>query len=277
MIAEQNISRSFSRAAGHYDDVAIIQREVAQRLAERLNYLKVEVNTVLDLGSGTGFCTQITQKHYPSATFICLDLSQSMLQHARSKGVGKYHIRATATALPVADNSLDLVISSMMLHWCEQPDMVATEVRRVLRPGGLFIFSTCASETLHELTAALKTANIPPPANTFPDIHSMAAMISAAYSDTVLDKETIQLLRPDLKGLISVLRRSGTLPQTGKALSKDKLKQLKQAYEKYRRKDGQLPMSFEIIYGHGFAPEQKTDNETSEAIVSLRRLRDRLT
>ena len=269
MIAEAKVSKSFGRFAGSYDTAASMQREVASRLAERLDYFQLKVDRALDLGSGTGFCAQHIMANYPSATCVCLDLSLPMLAHASGKGLGQHHVCASASSLPLADNSFDMVISSMMLHWCEHLDPVIRETQRVLRPGGLFVFSACASGTLQELNEALQEAGMQQPSNIFPSMHDLAAAVSAAYSEPVLDRETMQLLRPGLKGLVSSLRRSGALPQTGKPPGRDKLKKLKQAYEKHRRDDGQLPMSFEIVYGHGFAPTSRP----SEAVVSLSRLR----
>ena len=260
---------SFSRFADSYDDAASIQREVAKRLAERLEYFNIKPGLVLDLGSGTGFCTQHIMASNPTATSVCLDLSLPMLTQARNKKLGQHHICASAPALPLADNSFDMVISSMMLHWCQDTTTAIKETQRALKPGGLFLFSACAEGTLSELNEALQQAGMPPPANTFPSMHELATAVAASYSEPVIDRETIQLVRPSLKGLISALRRSGALPQAGKPPNKHKLRQLKLAYEKHRREDGTLPMSFEIVYGHGFAPTSRP----SEAVISLSRLR----
>ncbi|MGV0005889.1 MAG: malonyl-ACP O-methyltransferase BioC [Candidatus Porifericomitaceae bacterium WSBS_2022_MAG_OTU9] len=269
----RKISKSFGRAAESYDDVAALQRKVAGRLVERLSYFRVEANNIIDLGCGTGFCAEALLQQYPKASCLCLDLSVSMLSRARGKGVGRHHVCASATDLPFADDSVDIVVSSMMLHWCPEPSVVVGEVQRILRPGGVFVFSSCAPGTLRELCSVWQAAGLAPPVYAFPDINDLASTMSAAgYADPVLDRDIMQLLHQDVKGLVRVLRSSGVSPQPGAPVGSAALRKILSAYEKHRLADGQLPASFEIVYGHGFAPAHKL----GDAVVSLRRLRDNL-
>src|SRR5512138_2660718 len=148
------VRRSFDRAARSYDAAAAVQREIRTRLLERLDIVRLAPATVLDLGAGTGHASRELKRRYFSARVVALDLSPAMLREsARQQSLLRKFspVCADAHRLPLRSGSLDLVLSNLLLEWCHDPDAVFGEVARVLRPAGLFTFTTVGPDTLKEL------------------------------------------------------------------------------------------------------------------------------
>ncbi|HEY5718501.1 MAG TPA: methyltransferase domain-containing protein, partial [Motiliproteus sp.] len=151
---KEQVASSFSRAASSYDSVAALQRRIGHQL---LAYSAGDwQGRLLDLGSGTGYFTRILAEQPAVEKLVALDLAEGMLQFAREQR-GHDKIRwlcADAEALPLADNSLDGVFTSLAIQWCDDSEGLFTELQRVLKPGALLAFATLGPRTLWELRAA---------------------------------------------------------------------------------------------------------------------------
>jgi malonyl-CoA O-methyltransferase len=152
------VGASFDRAARDYDAAAFLQREVGQRLLERLDLTTIDPQWIVDIGCGTGRPTRALVKHYPGAQVLGVDLASGMLRMAAKKqpwfGKGARFVCAEAASLPFADASCDLIYASLLLQWCEDLDTTLLEWRRLLKPHGLLLFSTLGPDTLKELRAS---------------------------------------------------------------------------------------------------------------------------
>jgi malonyl-CoA O-methyltransferase len=265
---------SFARAAATYDDAAVLQREVADRLLERLDYIKMRPLRILDLGCGTGYLTRLLSQRYPSAQIIGLDLALPMLRaaqrHTRVRlpfGLGRRlsrcrYANADAEALPLSDTSFDLVVSNLTLQWCD-PDRVFRECRRVLRPAGLFLFTTFGPDTLKELRAAWRAVDGRVHVHDFIDMHDLGdALVRARFADPVMDVEHLMLTYSRVAGLLRDLKAIGAhnaaAARRQTLTGKHEFAQFEQAYEGFRRPDGLLPASHEVIFGHAWIPESGT-------------------
>jgi len=274
------VARSFGHAATHYDDVAVLQRQTGDELLERLSLVRLQPKRVLDLGVGTGRNLTFLAKRYPHAQMLALDIAPAMLQHARQRyqkasGIKRwlpysnmpFYLAGDAENLPLADNSVDLVFANLALQWCD-PRMSFAEIQRVLRPDGLLMFTTLGPDTLRELRQAWAEVDDYPHVNMFYDMHDVGeAMMAAGLAEPVLDTDRYTLtydsamaLMKDLKVLgarnVNSGRRRGL---TGK----NTIKQVSDAYEPFRR-DGLLPATYEVVYGHawgGQLKQQKIDGE----------------
>jgi len=259
------VKRAFSRAAASYDAHAVLQREVAGRLAEHLEGIRIEPTRVLDLGCGTGGSFAALGERYPRARLTGLDLARPMLEQARARvpwwrrklglAAAPALVCADAERLPLAAGSHELVFSSLALQWCD-PARVFAEVARVLPVEGLFLFATLGPDTLKELRAAFAAADDAPHVNTFIDMHDLGdAMVHAGFADPVMEMEVLTLEYGSVERVVEDLRGIGAanaLPGRPQGLGgRERWKRVEAAYEKHRR-DGALPATYEVVYGHAW-------------------------
>ena len=266
------LAQHFSRAAHTYNQAAIIHQEVGMRLLDRLDLIKLDPDVILDLGSGTGFfASHLTQK-YPKAHIIKLDIAENMLRFSKKKYFAKHtSVCGDGDYLPLKNHSIDFVFSNCVLHWFVNPQKVLAEIRRVLKPEGLLLFSTFGPDTLQELRESFSTIDQNTHVNTFMDMHHIGDMlIQTQLLDPVMDMEMITLTYQNLMDLIQDLKDTGEnyvnrQEPTGLS-SKDTLAQLINAYEHYRTLDGVglLPATFEVIYGHAWCSGETTLHQADE-------------
>ncbi len=270
------IRRSFDAAAASYDLHAALQREVADRLLARLDYTTVKPAVIVDLGAGTGYCTRLLEQRYPRAHIVLADLAPAMLATARRAGPRffskRHYVCTDARALPLAPGSVDLIVSSLTLQWCEDPGAVFTDCARALKPGGLLLFSTLGPDTLRELRAAWAAVDDAPHVNRFHDMHIVGdALIHSGFSSPVMEREDLTVTYPDVLGLMRDLKGIGahnTHQQRARALyGRRQLTRLADAYERFRH-DGLLPATYETIFGHAWAPQRDTRPQDGSTVAT---------
>ncbi|WP_409476159.1 malonyl-ACP O-methyltransferase BioC [Stenotrophomonas sp. Y-13] len=260
----KHVRRAFSRAATSYHAAAVLQQEVGKRLLESLDYLEArQPQVVLDVGSGPAHATAAMKKRWPKAQVIALDLALPMLAEAR-KQAGWWRpfsrVCADARALPLADNSVDVIFSNLCLQWVEDLPSVFAGFRRVLKPGGLLVCSTFGPETLVELREAFAQADDTPHVSRFVQIAQFGdALMMAGFRDPVLDRDLFTLTYDDLPALMRELKAIGaTNALSGRRhtlTGRSRFNAAQAAYEPLRRADGKLPSSWEVIYAQAWAPE----------------------
>lgn len=269
-IDKREVRRAFSKAATTYDAAAVLQREVCIRMLEKLDVVKLQPQRLLDIGSGTGWGTRQLGERYPQADVIALDIAMGMLQAARGTsgwwqklfGGGRQRfLCADAEALPLAAQSVDMVWSNLAVQWCNDLPATFVELHRVIRTDGLLMFSTFGPDTLKELRIAFDGVDGYNHVNRFADMHDVGdMMVAAGFADPVMEMEKLTLTYDDVKAVMQDLRDIGAHNATaGRApgmLGKARWTRIVQNYETLRR-DGKLPATFEIIYGHAWKPAPK--------------------
>lgn len=287
-----HIKTHFDHAAPSYDDAAILQKTVAERIDERLDLTTIEAHTIIDLGAGTGLLTEKVIQRYPQAHIFAVDLSFKMLQTAKprlqqarfsmlgttlNRSLSKPSatqklfnrqaatpINADAFQLPFADNSVDLVVSNMMLQWCDDLDRVFQEIRRVLRPEGLLLFTSLGPDTLKELRHAWQAVDKEQEhVNTFIDMHDIGdALIRAGFGQPVMDIEHFTLTYEKPIGVLKDLKAIGATNAnqdrpTG-LMGKQRFAAMLNAYEALRTPiDNKIPATYEVVHGHAWAGEER--------------------
>ena len=288
------VARAFDRASGRYEAAAALQAKVRAELLVRLDELKPprDARVVLDLGAGTGAATAALRDRFRKARVVAVDLAPGMLREAaRHQRLFRRFDRVLADAaqLPFADASVDVAYSNLMLQWFVDPARVFFELARVLRPGGLLVFSSFGPETLRELRAAWETAD---PGgvhvNRFIDVHDLGgALQRTGFAEPVLDVDRLRLHHADATGLLRELKAIGAHNvNAGRARAltgRRRFEAMVGAYETLRTPKG-LPATWEIVYGIAWAAETPRDEglamraETRiDAGTLLNRLRRRRT
>ena len=267
-----------------------MQKLVREEMLSRLDLVSMQPSGILDAGCGTGHASQALMQKYPKAQLVSLDLAMGMLFKAQAMntslknrikqtlGFNKQHLLcADIEQLPLADASLELVWSNLAIQWCNDLDAAFTEMHRVLHTDGLLMFSTLGPDTLKELRAASRTDGEHVHVSRFIDMHDIGdALVRAGFAAPVLDVEHITLTYDDVMAVMRDLKSIGAhnaAEGRSRGLQgRGFLKQLTENYERFR-KDGKLPATFEVIYGHAWKPaarpKTKIDLEAGFAPVTF--------
>jgi malonyl-CoA O-methyltransferase len=274
--------RAFDRAARKGVDTAALQREVETRMLERLEYVRLLPRRVLDAGCGTGRGLGLLRGRYPEADLLGVDFSQAAIRAAsRSESPGgrvrrfltgtlRAHLRADFARLPLPSGAIDLVWSNLALAWAEDPLAALREFRRVLAPGGLLMFSSYGPDTLRELKAAFSSASSARRVHSFVDMHDVGDMLVACgFAAPVMEAETITLTYARVDDLARDLRASG---QTCAARDRPRAltgrgtwHSMLAAYE-IERKNGRLPATIEVVYGHAWTGEPRATSDGRQIV-----------
>jgi malonyl-CoA O-methyltransferase len=286
--ARRLVRRRFDRIAATYETAAAVEREAGARMLERLDLVRLTPDRVLDAGCGTGRLTRALQMRYPAAQVVGVDLSLGMLRQrrptggwwrrlmARARGTASTLLCADLQRLPLAGASVDLVCSGFALEWAVDLRAALSELRRVLRHGGLLTFVTLGPDTLKELRAALA----PDGTMTSPylDMHDIGdALVDSGFADPVMDMEYFTLTYRAVPDLLRDVRGAGTRAgHTGVQGLRGRgwIDRVTRRYEAARR-EGLLPATFEVVYGHAWNPERPRRTDDGRAIIRFERPRQR--
>lgn len=274
------VRAAFDGAAAAYDEAAVLQREVAERHLERLDVVRMQPERILEVGTGTGYCSERLYRRYPRAELVALDLAPAMVARSRGRFSRWQRLRGRqrfvcgdAEALPLAAASADLLFSNLTLQWCGSPLRAFEEFHRVLRPGGLLTFTTFGPDTLKELRGAWAAVDGGVHVNRFVDMHDLGdALVAAGFADPVMDVEFFTLTYETGMGLMRDLKTIGAHNVNagrGRGLTgRRRLQHMLAAYEQYRR-DGLLPATYEVVYGHAWIPEGGAQRRRADGSVAV--------
>lgn len=287
------VRRQFARAAATYDAAAVLQREVGRRMAERLDVVKLVPAALLDAGCGTGGAGADLLLRYPDARHVALDVAQPMLAAARGKALERRsafsrllsalggavrhdaeYVCGDVARLPFAAGTFDLVWSNLVLQWADDAPRALAEFGRVLRAGGLVTFSTFGPDTLRELRAAFAGVDRHSHVSRFIDMHDLGDMlVGAGFGDPVMQMEYVTLTYADAWAMVRDLKAIGatnaTRARPRSLMGRRRWERALASLEAIRR-DGRIPATFEVIYGHAWKAAPKWTAE-GHAIVRFDR------
>lgn len=297
MIDRHAVRRHFSRAATSYDAAAVLQQEVASRMASRLPLFKLSPSQMLDVGAGTGFMSEHLRRAYSQADLCAVDLSFDMSQQWQRKMQPTWRQKlavwqqrglqvplvASADALPIATARIDLLASSLMLQWCDNLPSVLAEFRRVLKEDAVVFLATLGPDTLKEIRQAwqmVEGEQAPARLLNFMDIHDLGdALGRAGFANPVCDVERITLTYANplaaIKDLKSIGATNANQGREAGLMGKQRWQAFLAAYASQAMPDGRIPATFEVVYAHAWAGKVPYTSEVGKvasiAVDSIKR------
>lgn len=259
-LRRRDVQRRFDRAAAKFDQADFVHRHTALGLAERLSPVQIEVARIVDLGSAAGRDRRPLMKRFRGALVIGVDSSIEMLRLSRRRlswFARSPVVQAEAESLPFASGSIDLVYANLLLPWVDDLPGCFAGIARVLRKGGLFIFSTLGPDSFREIRDAWGAAMATSRVRSFPDMHDVGdSLVRSGLRDPVLDVDVLSLQYPGADRLFGDLRRTGA----GNSLQqRDHTLAGKAHFREFReqlaaRAAGQpLNITLELVYGHAWS------------------------
>ena len=259
--------RRLDRAAKTFGAVGFLKRRAAEDAVERLEAILRQFPVAVDLGSRDGaFARALNASEVAAKVGLLVetDLSLPML-------AGRDTPRAAADeeALPFADGSLDLVVSTLALHWTNDVVGALVQIRRALKADGLFIGALFGGATLTELRQVLLEAEVQltggaaPRVSPFADASDAAGLLQrAGFALPVADVDRVTVRYPHIFALLADLRAMGEThapsDRDGRPLRRDVLERAAQLYaERFGGHDGKIGATFEILTLTGWAPHER--------------------
>jgi malonyl-CoA O-methyltransferase len=261
----------FARAAASYDEAAVLAKETGRHMAERLDYVKLSPRRIADIGCATGDGIRELQRRYPDALPLAVDFARPMLAQVKSQtplfsriaGRAPRLVNADVRALPFQARSLGLAWSNLVLHWLDEPLPALRELHRVLEVDGLLTFSVLGPDTLKQLRTAGATT-----LRNFHDMHDIGDMLVAAgFADVVMEMEMVEFAYASPHGLLRDQRALGVRDDLLGAMDFRAARRVFRAWEGQRR-EGRLPATFEVVFGHAWKAAPKLDAE-GRAVVTF--------
>ncbi|KAI9482829.1 MAG: S-adenosyl-L-methionine-dependent methyltransferase [Benjaminiella poitrasii] len=267
--------------------VDYLRDEVAARVADRLLDIKRDFNTVADLGSGSGHIIKHVTKDMMNKLIMC-DMSGKYTKYRAHHSILILFFEVERQVvdeerLPFAENSLDAVVSSLSLNWVNDLPGTLVQIKRALKPDGVFIGAMMGGDTLFELRTSLQLAEterengVSPRVSPMAESSDMSRLLSrAGFSLTTVDVDEIQVSYPSAFELMQDLRAMG---ESNAALTRrpfikrDTLIAAASIYkELHGNPDGTIPATFQIIYLIGWKPSENTPSpkKRGSATASLK-------
>ncbi|MCR6632956.1 MAG: methyltransferase domain-containing protein [Magnetospirillum sp.] len=252
------------RAAHGFSTHDFLVREVAERLADRLNDVTRQFPLALDLGCHTGEMADTLAGRGGIETLVQCDLSPRMA--ARAAANGRPTLAADEEWLPFAEHSFDLVISCLSLHWVNDLPGTLVQIRRVLKPDGLFLCAMLGGETLKELRQSLAEAEMAeeggfsPRVSPFADVRDLGGLLQrAGFALPVVDSDSVDVAYADPMRLLADLRGMGetnAVAEQRKGLSRRAtlLHALSRYQDAFADAHGRVPATFQVLTMTAWTP-----------------------
>ena len=269
-VSTRHVALQFARRAP-LDAAQFLYGEIAQRMLQRLSYIRVSPDIVLDAGCGAGHAIEPLRARYPTAGYVGIDHCNALLDIARERHAGKRglwnrlrnkpvpktaFLCADMATVPLPAEQAPLIWSNMALHWHDRPHAVLSEWRRLLRPDGVVMFSCLGPATFKELRSALHSAGLETATPAFVDMHDFGdLLVESGFADPVMDQETLTLTYRTPEKLLEDLRHLGGNPHPARRtglVGKQWRQRLLDALEKQRHLDGTIHLTLEVAYGHAW-------------------------
>ena len=261
-----------------------LHAEVARRMAQRLEVIRLRPQVILDWWGFLGAGAEPLDRAYPQARRIVIEPNAALVERSLSAarrpwwsashwGAKRVGVLADTGELPAG---VQLVWANMMLHAVVDPPALFERWERVLGAEGFVMFSCLGPGTLRELRALYARLGWATPAADFVDMHDLGDMlVQAGFADPVMDQETLTLRWDSAPALLAELHALGgnTAPARMPGLRTPRWRaRLLHELDALAGADGKLGLSFEIAYGHAFkaAPRLRQGESTTVTLEAMR-------
>ena len=261
VIFDRQLLRQRRRRALRGEPVTFLLRHVAAELAERLAVVKRSFGTAADIGTPGTDLRRLLREQQLAGSIVGVDT-------LASSDTGPAFIAADEEALPFADGSLDLAVSALALQWVNDVPGTLSQIRRALKPDGLFLAALLGGETLTELRQSFAAAEaeieggVSPRVAPFADLRDIGALLQrAGFALPVVDVDRLIVRYDTPFGLMQDLRGMGAtnvlVERRRSPLKRATLQRMAQVYaDRFSDPDGRLRATFDIVWLSGWAPHE---------------------
>lgn len=258
-----------ARAARDFENFDFLLRRCEEEFSDRLAGVAPErraagFDRVLDLGSHKGSAARVLAgvPDLNPSFLVQYDICEPMLKKSALNVVGSDEL------LPFANASFDLILAPLTLHFANDLAGALVQIRRCLKPGGLFLTSLFGGETLSEFREAFARAEIEmegglsPRVIPFADIKDLGALLQRVnFAEPVCDLDKVTVTWSSARSLMRDLRGMGLanpmIERRKTLLRRQTFKALERIYMDQFGTGGEIPASFHILFGTGWAPEER--------------------
>lgn len=232
-----------TRSPIEYKEAAALALEAGEEMLSRLEWMTIKPRVILDIGCGPGALVEALNTRFPEASVYAIDNSEEMLAFAKIDEKSAAYICADAARLPLASQSVDLIVVNMLVPWHKEPAALLHEWRRLLRANGLLMFTALGPDSLKEIPTIFQRH----------DMHDLGdLMVQEGFSDPVLDINYYTLSYQDKQKLCRELEASGMVDAANESLINE------------------LDIQFEVVFAHAFTPAETDEiSPSSDGVVRI--------
>ncbi|XP_037328016.2 arginine-hydroxylase NDUFAF5, mitochondrial [Pungitius pungitius] len=249
---------------GHQYDY--LRDEVGSRVADRVYDVARTFPLALDIGAGKSHIAEHLSKDVVERLFLT-DVSREALKQTRRSEIPTHRILADEEFLPFKENTFDLVLSSLSLHWINDLPGALRQIHQALKPDGVFIGAMAGGETLYELRCSLQLAETEREGGFSPHVSPYTAVTDlgnllgrAGFTMLTVDTDEVQVHYPGITEVMTDLQGMGESNcawNRRSMLHRDTILAAGAIYkEMYGNEDGSVPATFEVLYMIGWKPHE---------------------
>jgi len=256
MIDKEKLKKRFSNQAKVYDAHAHVQKEMAKRLLEKIAVGR-RIHSILEIGCGTGYLTQVLLERFPQARITSLDIAEGMISYAEKRFAGHRKLKLVCADIEVFETQerYDLIISNAAFQWLNDPHHTVKRLCNYLAEEAQLVFSTFGERTFHELHASKVLAAEQLGMNSclggqqFHNMSTWQAFCEEAGMKTQFDQEELVEYFPSARSFLHSVKKIGANSSRGNTESSPSLmRKLLQIYDERYIADKGVPATYEAIY-----------------------------
>lgn len=256
------IAQQFSRAASTYNSAADVQLDIA---FDAMAYVATHYKSGLDLGCGTGRISQ--QLATKGDRLVAMDLAFGMLAYAKQNSLADNAsicwLQGDVDSLPIADNSVDMVYSSMALQWADNQQKVMAEIARVMASGSKAVLAIMCDGSFNQLNDSWLTMDSQRHVNTFFSANTWYTAAKSQGLQVTMQQKKYVTWHQNIRQLLSSIKSIGanvllstqgstehSMSESKSRLNRQTLQHLETYYLQKYAENMQLPLTYQVCFLH---------------------------